>query len=438
MGLNLDQASAQPKFLYVSDPGANKIFKVALDGSGTSVFLDNQTPEGITLVESKNRIYWSDSAAGVIGIGDLQGNFIASYSTSSGTGAPADLNSDTAREKLYWSESGNFSSIQRYNLTSLVEDSFHTIPSAFGAQGFAVDEESGDVYFADGYLLALKRKSADGLTTSNIFSGIQAGPFYDVAISLTLGKVYWIESGLTRIQSAELNGSSTSAITVASSVSARGLAVDESSSPPYLYYSLDNGTIWKQALSGVATTPVVIANTTSGLVTPRHIVLGKAPPLTEDTVLTQPPAVSVDNNTNEVTFTFEEFSSPILNAAMAARIPGKAALAATSIRYFASVTNKTNNLIRKIVSKNTTATTKLPPGTYSVKYKALIVSSVSATKKAEKQNRIKAEIAKLQKNPATIANGNKIRTQKALLKIAGVRVRESTNVSPESEEFTVE
>lgn len=441
LALGPEYSFAQIKYLYVADSGANKIFRIALDGSGASVFLDNaavQSPEGVTLIESKNRIYWTEPASSLVGIGDLQGNFLASYNISSGTGTPTDINSDTGGNKLYWSESGNFSSVQRYNLNTSVEDSFFTLPNATGVQGITVDDESGDVYFADGYLLSIKKKSADGTTTSTIFSGIQGGPFYDVAISHVLGKVYWIEYGSTRIQSANLDGTSATATTLVSNVTARGLALDESTTSIGLYYSVDTGIVYRKPLNGLSGSPVVVANSTAGLVSPRHIVLGKAPPLTEDTVLTQPPAVSVDNTVNEVTLTFEEFSSPILNSAMAAHIPGKAALGTTSIRYFASITNKSNNLIRKIVSKNTTATAKLPPGTYTAKYKALIVSPVSASKKAAKQNKIKADIASLEKNPATIANGNKIRLKKALLKIAGVRVRESTNVSPESDEFTVE
>jgi hypothetical protein len=439
LGLNLEHAAAQQKYLYVADSGANKIFRVAVDGSGASVFLDNtfQSPEGVTLVENKNRIYWSNPSSSIIGIGNLQGSILASYTVSSGTGTPTDINADVFREKLYWSESSNSASIQRYDLSTSTEDTFYTLPNSTGVQGLAVDEESGDIYFADGYNLAIKKKSATGALTT-IFSGIQAGPFYDVAISLVLGKVYWIESGLTRIQSANLDGSSTSATTVESNVNARGLALDESTTPLVLYFSVDNGIVFRKQLNGISGTPVVLANSTSGLINPRHLVLGKAPPLTGDTVITQPPAVSVDNNTNEVTFTFEEFSSPILNSALAASIPGKSAITTTSIRYIASVTNKSNNLIRKIVSKNTTATAKFAPGTYTVKYKALIVSPVSAVKKAAKQKAINADIAALQKQPATIANGNKIRAKKALLKIAGVRVRESTNISPESEEFTVE
>ncbi len=133
---------------------------------------------------------------------------------------------------------------------------------------------------------------------------------------------------------------------------------------------------------------------------------------------------------------FEDFSTPILEStSLGATV---AAAVSLSTKYVATIKETSTNVIRKVITKNTSATVKLPPGTYTANYKAVILSPLSTAKKETKRNTILAAIANLKKKAATVENGNKIRARRASLKLAGFKVKDESSVSPDTDPFTVE
>jgi hypothetical protein len=441
--ISSSSAFSQAKFLFVADAGANAIFRVNLDGSGVIYFLTNDFvpglsgPEGVVVYEDINRIYWTEPANSRIGEATLQGNFIAYHNVQTPNANPTDIGINTLTNKIFWTESSPTFAIKRFNISNMAESTFLESNGQGGPQCIAVDSENNDIYYIDDLEGKIKKKNLQ--STSTVFTGVANGPYYDLTINPANNRIYWIEAGNFDIKFANLDGTSSTSATLAPNIykTPRGLALENTPQGSYLYWSNVDGTI-KQFYLDAGVAPIVntIASSNDGLSLPRGLALSKAPPLTDDTVILYPPQVAVDNTTNEVTLSFEDFSSPIVESSFGPMT----ALAASSLstKYIATITNKTNNIIKKVVTKNTSATVKLPSGTYTAKYKALILSPVSASKKAQKKATLKEAIANLQKKPNTIANGNKIRAKKANLKLVGFKVEGTSSESPETEEFTVE
>ncbi len=394
-----------------------------------------QAPHGLALDIDQRTIYWTEPTNGAIGTSSLDGTTHSYVFTGNGT--PEDLDIDPKVGKLYWLDSNGLSTIKRADLDGQNEQTLFTSISMVGVESFALDSENGDIYFVDSGDTKVKRMNLDGSNITDVFTGTAGTTLPDIAVDSTNGVVYWIEGALTRIRSALSDGSSTTATTVVSNVNATSLTIDATGTNPILYYAVQSGEVFSLDLSSPGANPTLILDTSNGLNRPLGLVLGEPPPLTSDTTISDAPAVAVNDSEDKVTLTFEDFGTPILDEAATNGSSLKLVGSTPVVRYVATVTNKSNNLVRRVVSKNSSTTIKLKPGTYSANYKAHAVVGVSQSKKVAKQTKIINQIKKLQLKPPTVNNKNKIQDKKVNLKLSGVKIKTTTNTSPESAEFTI-
>lgn len=431
-------AYSTPIHIYISDNVSELIFRSSLDGSNTKSILDSsvvQAPHGIALDIDQKNLYWTEPANGAIGTASLDGSTQSLIFTGNGT--PEDLDIHAKDGKLYWIDSNGLNKIKRADIDGQNEETIFTAGSMVGVESIALDAEGGDLYFADPFDSKIKRANLDGTNVTDVFVGTTGTSLPDVAIDPTNGVVYWIEASVTRIRSALADGTSTGATTIVSNVNATSLTVDHSGTSPILYWAESTGRVFSLDLSSGSSSPILILDTSDGLSSPLGIVLGEPPPLTSDTTIEDPPAVTVDDSLNKITLTFETFGTPILNEAATFSSILKLVGSSPVVRYVATVTNKSNNLVRRVVSKNTSTTVKLKPGTYSANYKAHIVTGITQAKKLAKQSKLGGQISSLKKKPQTVTVKNNIQNKKVSLNLAGVKIRSTTNTSPESPEFTV-
>lgn len=431
---------AGPKYLYFADSGADRIFRLDLGSGALISLLTNdqqvQSPQGVALIEGLNKIYWSQSGAESptrIGEATLKGENVNFYTPQTANSDALDINSDSPLRALYWIQSSPVAAIRTLDATTKTESSFIAGTSQIGPKAIAVDESNGDVYYVDDSNFEIKKKDADG----NITPIANASVASDLALDIPNNRIYWTDINTNQIKFTKLDGTMSAPQVLLPNFTSfpRGLIIDSSSSPSILYWSDDLGSIYKYTLDHSTIPETILIG--QGIINPRGLALGKALPLTEDTVIEQPPVVDVNSSTREVTLTFEDFGTPVLESATLAATTETLAAVNLKVRYIANVTNKTNNLIKKIVTKNTTATFKLAPGTYTAKYKAAIVRNISAAKKSEKTAKLNAAIGELKSKPQTIARKNKIQSKKAALKLAGFKTKSSTEFSPETDEFVV-
>jgi len=432
---------AGPKYLYVADSGADRIFRKDLETGELLSLLTNdqlvQSPIGVALIEGVNRIYWTQSSGQTptrIGQATLKGENVSFYTPQTAGSNALDLNSDAPLRALFWIQTMPIAQIRAFDITTQTETAFTLPNSQLGPKAIDIDESNGDVYYVDDSVFKIKKIDADGEVTVITNASVAS----DLALDLPNNKIYWVDLNTNQIKYTSVGNTTSSPQILLPNfnTSPRGLVIDTSSSPSILYWSDDFGAVYKYPLNN-STSPQSIINREDGLVNPRGLALGKALPLTNNTVIEEAPQVAVDNSTREVTLTFEDFGTPVLESATLAATTDALAATNLKVRYIANVTNKTNNLIKKIVTKNTSATFKLAPGTYTAKYKASIVKNVSAEKKAAKTAKLSTEIAILKSKTQTIARKNKIQSKKAALKLAGFKTKSSTEFSPETAEFQV-
>jgi hypothetical protein len=432
---------AGPKYLYVADSGADRIFRKDLETGELISLLTNdqqvQSPIGVALIESVNRIYWTQwngKAPASIGEATLKGENVSFHTPQTAGSNALDLNSDAPLKALYWIQTIPTYQIRAFDITTQTETAFTPPSSQTGPKAIAVDESNGDVYYVDSSVFKIKKKDADGKVTVIANASMAS----DLALDLPNNKIYWTDLNTNQIKFTTVGNTTSAPQVLLPNFNSlpMGLVIDSSSSPSILYWSDGYNAVYRYPLNN-SINPELIIEDGDGIISPRGLALGKALPLTNNTVIEEAPQVTVDNSTRKVTLTFEDFGTPVLESATLAATTDALAATNLKVRYIANITNKTNNLVKKIVTRNTSATFKLAPGTYTAKYKASIVKNVSAAKKAARTEKLNSEIATLKSKTQTIARKNRIQSKKAALKLAGFKTKSSTEFSPETAEFQV-
>jgi len=436
---------AAPANLYTTDPQALLIFRSKLDGTDLKSEIGSNftaSPYGVALDIDNNTVYWTEPGNNSIFKGDLKGQTKSLVTDKAFS--PNDIAIDRVAQKLYWVSKFTPASIKRSNVDGSNMEDVYVSLSANGPDGIDLDVTAGKIYWTDIFDIAVKRANLDGTNVENVITSLMSTEMPDLALDIPNGKVYWLDGTNTNIQRANMDGSSGSPVTVISlGVNPLGLAIDSTVTPSVAYWTeLQTSQVRKLSLSvgGPAPTAVTILGTGDGLNAPTHLALGDFPPLTPITTIDAPPGVGVDSSNKTVTLTFEDFSGALIESFGAfalTDITGQLVNKTPQVRYQATITNKTNSKIKKIVTKNTQATRKLPVGTYSANYVAHVVVAKGKKKNLKKKAKIKAQLAALKNEPNTIENQNKKEVLKANKKLAGFKVKSTTEDSPTTPAFDI-
>lgn len=212
IGLVPSFVSAQPKF-YWSDIQKNALGRANLDGTGNSyVFLQKtKTPEYIAIHPTSGKMYWVETSFNFYGIlrANLDGSNVEVVIDFGTSRYPIDLAIDTTANKLYWLETdtSSFSErIRRANLDGTNEEALISGLSAV-SMSIDVDPSAGKIYF--GSEDDLRRANLDGTNQEIIITNIST-ILYSITIDAAGGKVYWSE--LDRIKRANLDGTNVETI----------------------------------------------------------------------------------------------------------------------------------------------------------------------------------------------------------------------------------
>lgn len=217
-GMIMDTANLH---LYISDYGADKIYRSNLDGSN---FIEFRTglnqPNGLSIDYQENQIYW-DSSNG-IQKADLDNNdvnqkedFVTGQSND-----PDGLSIDLINRKLYWVNYNGGLWVK--NLDGSGESEL--IAGVEGGSVLVIGDriyydqwiESGDV--------RLKSAKLDGSDVSTIATGLTK-VVYALAYDSDEQKIYWGDRGTDAIMRANIDGSNLETWFLNEGVDPRGIAI---------------------------------------------------------------------------------------------------------------------------------------------------------------------------------------------------------------------
>ena len=216
-GMALDNVNLK---LYISDVGANKIYRCNLDGSSFEEFRTGlDQPNGITIDNQDNKIYW-DTSTGIqradMNSTDLnqKEDFVTAQPND-----PEGLDIDVVNRKLYW---------VNYNggLWSKNLDGTGQIALLPDVEGGSVKVIGDRIYF-DEYIgsgdIRLKSANLDGSGVSTVAVGI-GRVVYGIAYDAENEKIYWGDRATDVMWRANLDGSSPEAYYSASG-DTRGIVI---------------------------------------------------------------------------------------------------------------------------------------------------------------------------------------------------------------------
>lgn len=206
--------------LYISDVGANKIYRCNLDGSSFEEFRTGlDQPNGMTIDNQENKIYW-DTSNGIqrADMNDLNLTQKEDFVTAQ-PNDPEGLDIDTVNRKLYW---------VNYNggLWSKNLDGTGQVALLPDVEGGSV-KVIGDRIFFDEYIgsgdIRLKSANLDGTGVSTVAVGI-GRVVYGIAYDAENEKIYWGDRSTDVMWRANLDGSSPEAYYSASG-DTRGIVI---------------------------------------------------------------------------------------------------------------------------------------------------------------------------------------------------------------------
>lgn len=206
--------------LYISDVGANKIYRCNLDGSGFEEFRTGlDQPNGMTIDNQENKIYW-DTSSGIqrADINDTNLTQKEDFVTAQ-PNDPEGLDIDVVNRKLYW---------VNYNggLWSKNLDGTGQVALLPDVEGGSV-KVIGDRIFYDEYIgsgdIRLKSANLDGSGISTVAVGI-GRVVYGIAYDAENEKIYWGDRTTDVMWRANLDGSSPEAYYSASG-DTRGIVI---------------------------------------------------------------------------------------------------------------------------------------------------------------------------------------------------------------------
>ncbi len=190
--------------LYISDYGANKIYRSNLDGSNFEDFRTGiDQPNGLTIDYQENKIYWDTSTG--IQRGDID-NTDVTQKEDFVTGQPNDpdgLDIDLVNRKLYWINYNGGVWSKNLDETGQVA----LLPTV---EGGSIKVIGNRIYY-DEYVgsgdIRLKSANLDGSGVSTVAVGI-GRVIYGIAYDAENQKVYWGDRATDVMMRANLDGSS--------------------------------------------------------------------------------------------------------------------------------------------------------------------------------------------------------------------------------------
>ncbi len=188
--------------LYISDVGANKIYKSDLNGSNFVEFRTGiDQPNGLTIDYEENQIYWDTSTG--IQRADLN-NSNVNQKEDFVTGQPNDpegLTIDPVNRKLYWINYNG--GVWSKNLDGTGENLL--IPDIEGGSILVINNRIYyDEYVASGDI-RLKSANLDGTNITTIAVGISR-VVYGIAYDAEGQKIYWGDRNTDTLMRANLDG----------------------------------------------------------------------------------------------------------------------------------------------------------------------------------------------------------------------------------------
>ena len=175
-------------------------------------------------------IYWTDTGTSKIQRADLSGSGIEDLVTT-GVILPIDIALDTAGGKMYWTEA----SPADFNISRAELDGSNVEPLITGLDspsGIALDVSSGKMYWTDTGTSKIQRANLDGSELEDL---VTTGVILPIRIALDIagGQMYWTEGSPAdfMIGRADLDGTNVGYI-VTGLDSPSGIALDTGADPP--------------------------------------------------------------------------------------------------------------------------------------------------------------------------------------------------------------
>ncbi|MFT4610734.1 MAG: PKD repeat protein [Glaciecola sp.] len=218
-GMVIDNVNSK---LYISDYGADKIYRSNLDGSNFEEFRTGvDQPNGMTIDYEENQIYW-DTSSGIQrgNIDDTDVNQLEDFVTGQ-SNDPDGLSIDLVNRKLYWVNYNGGVWVKNLDGTGESE----LIPEIEGGSMLVI----GDRIFYDEYVasgdIRLKSADLDGTNITTIAVNI-GRVVYGIGYDANENKIYWGDRSTDVMMRANLDGSSPEAW-FTHSADTRGIVIGE-------------------------------------------------------------------------------------------------------------------------------------------------------------------------------------------------------------------
>ena len=249
--------------LYWTDPGSHKVQRSKLDGTGVEDIATGTNsffPGNIAIDVSNGNIYWT--VTNHITRANLDGSnaeflYNGLYVENFGS-----IALDVAADRMWYvgAEAESPWAIYRGNLDGSGNSMIIAAPLV---RRLALDVAAGKVYWTESSG-NIRRANFDGSIIENVATGL-SNPT-GIAVDSTAGKLYWVDTGTSKIQRSNLDGSNPEDLVTTGLVSPAGLGID---APAGKMYWTDSGAdkIQRANLDGSAVENLV----TTGLVTPSSV-----------------------------------------------------------------------------------------------------------------------------------------------------------------------
>ncbi len=212
----------------------NAIERMDLNGANRQTLVEGYPllwrPNTLAANLGKGSVAWSDASLGAIGEVDAEGNDVR-FQLLPGPTEANGLAVDENAGKVYWLHQG------RLYQSNLDGSDSRLFAETYGVTDMALDVDDGKIYFSESsygfYGCSIQRANLDG-SEGEVLAGYEQGRCDGIALDLVQGKVIWSERGRTpRIMRANLDGTAVETIIDINVFGPFGLAVDEGSGKLY-------------------------------------------------------------------------------------------------------------------------------------------------------------------------------------------------------------
>jgi PKD repeat protein len=191
------------KKIYISDYGADKIYRANLDGSNFEDFrTDLDQPNGLSIDYQENQIYW-DTSSGIQrgNLNDADVNQVENFVTGQ-SNDPEGLSVDVPNRKLYWINYNGDIGVKNLDGTG---ERILIAAVEGGTIKVIKDRIYYDEYVGSGDI-RLKSASLDGTNVTTIAVGI-GRVVYGIGYDINEDKIYWGDRSTDVLMRANLDGS---------------------------------------------------------------------------------------------------------------------------------------------------------------------------------------------------------------------------------------